>query len=59
VKKMITVELYPPDGRIWRYDGAEDETPLLAWLLDLIPQLGAEFSNLSHNATIRVWHQAS
>lgn len=52
--KHITVELHPADNTVWRFDSFEDG-PLNEWLATVIPRLGKDLSQLSHNATIWVW----
>jgi hypothetical protein len=54
VTGRINITLHAPDGRIWRYDGAEDG-PLNEWLLSVVPKLHEDFNRMSNQATITVW----
>lgn len=52
----ITIELYPANGSIWRYDSYQDG-PIGEWLASVGGKLGKELNSLSHNATILVLPQ--
>ena len=53
----ILIELHPADNTVWRYDSFEDG-PIGNWLATVVPKLGKDLNQLSHNATIRVWKHA-
>ena len=56
---QISIELRPPDGRLWRYDSSADG-PLNEWLIATFAAAGGqELNQLYQNATIRVWELGS
>lgn len=53
---QISIELYPADGTVWRFDSYKDG-PIGEWLETVVSKLGRDMASLTHNATIRVWER--